>query len=162
MPTHHYSATIKWTGDLGSGTSGYTKYDRTHVISVDGKPAIPASSDPAFRGSRERYNPEELLVASLSSCHMLWYLHLCSDAGIVVWSYQDPASGTMEETKDGGGRFTEVTLHPIVNVGKGADLSLAMKLHEKAHDLCFIANSVDFPVRCEAKIQEQTPAKENS
>ncbi len=151
---HSYAVMIEWTGNTGSGTSGYTKYERTHVIKGPEKPQIPASSDPAFRGNPARYNPEELLVASLSSCHMLWYLHLCSDAGIVVSSYQDHAAGTMLETKDGGGRFTEVLLAPRVTVQKGADLALARQLHEKAHHLCFIANSVNFPVRCEPVILE--------
>ena len=154
--SHQYNITMEWTGNLGTGTSGYTKYERAHVITSEGKPPIPGSSDPAFRGDEARYNPEELLVASLSSCHMLWYLHLSAVAGIVVSSYIDKASGTMLETSDGGGHFTEVVLHPEVIVQKGADLQLATQLHEKAHHLCFIANSVNFPVRCEAAIREET------
>src|SRR5499426_564348 len=104
---HHYSVVVTWTGNQGSGTSGYRDYRRDHDISAAGKPIIPASSDPIFRGDASRYNPEDLLVASLSGCHMLWYLHLCADAGIRVTEYRDDATGTMVETADGGGRFAE-------------------------------------------------------
>lgn len=113
---------------------------------------IPGSSDPSFRGDRTRYNPEELLVASLSGCHMLWYLHLCADHRIVVIRYRDAAEGKMSEAPDGSGRFTEVVLQPEVTLQAGADRELAQVLHEKAHQLCFIANSVNFPVRCQASI----------
>ncbi len=150
---HRYSATIEWTGNLGSGTSGYRSYARDHEIHAEGKPMIPGSSDPAFRGDRTRYNPEDLLVASLSSCHMLWYLHLCTDHQIIVRGYRDAAEGTMSEEVDGSGRFTEVVLHPEVTLQAGADRELAHALHEKAHKLCFIANSVNFPVRCDPIIK---------
>lgn len=150
--THQYQVEVRWTGNTGQGTAGYRAYERAHEISVAGKPIIPGSSDPAFRGDPTRYNPEELLVASLSTCHMLWYLHLCADAKIVVNEYWDNAIGIMTETKDGGGRFTEVTLKPVVTVAAGSDSALAEQLHEKAHYLCFIANSMNFPVRCEPKI----------
>ncbi len=139
-----------WTGNAGTGTSSYTAYKRNHELVSRGKPPIPASSDPNFRGDSSRYNPEELLVASLSACHMLWYLHLCAVSGIVVTDYQDHATGTMAERADGGGHFTEVILNPSVVVTPGADLDRCKELHEKAHQLCFIANSVNFPVRCES------------
>src|SRR3990170_5307426 len=113
---HHYKLTITWTGSKGQGTSDYRSYGRSHVIHVENKIEIPGSSDPAFRGDITRYNPEELLVASLSSCHMLWFLHLCSAAGVIVLEYLDDATGTMEETADGGGHFTEVTLFPVITV----------------------------------------------
>ena len=151
---HEYSVTVRWTGDLGTGTSGYRAYKRDHEISAPGKPVIPGSSDPAFRGDPSRYNPEEMLVASLSTCHMLWYLHLCADAGISVTGYSDEPRGLMAETEDGGGRFTEVVLRPRVRVAAGADREVARQLHEKAHHLCFIANSVNFPVTCQAEIEE--------
>ena len=150
---HSYDISIRWTGNTGSGTSSYTGYSRDHEIISAGKPAIPGSSDPSFRGNKSRYNPEELLVAALSTCHMLWYLHLCSDSGIVVIDYEDRAIGKMLETEDGGGRFHEVRLNPRVTVEKGADLKRCGELHDKAHHLCFIANSVNFPVRCEADTQ---------
>jgi organic hydroperoxide reductase OsmC/OhrA len=150
--THHYTLQVKWTGNRGEGTSSYRAYDRTHEVVAKGKPAIPCSSDPAFRGDPARYNPEDLLVASLSACHMLWYLHLCADAGIVVVDYVDDAHGTMVETADGGGRFTDVTLQPAVTVKQGADLEKALKLHDRAHHLCFIANSVSFPVSCKPAV----------
>jgi len=152
---HNYSIRVTWTGDLGAGTLSYRAYKRDHEISATGKSPILASSDPAFRGDPSRYNPEELLVASLSACHMLWYLHLCADAGLVVRDYFDEAGGTMVETEDGGGRFIAVTLRPRVRVAAGASKELATKLHEKAHHLCFIANSVNFPVTCEAVIEEE-------
>lgn len=150
---HQYQVEVHWTGNTGQGTANYRAYDRTHEISVIGKPMIPGSSDPAFRGDSTRYNPEELLVASLSTCHMLWYLHLCAEARIVVTHYLDTAIGIMTETNEGGGRFTEVILQPRITVKSSSDLAVAEQLHEKAHHLCFIANSVNFPVRCEPQLQ---------
>jgi organic hydroperoxide reductase OsmC/OhrA len=144
-----YHASIAWTGDRGTGTSGYRAYGRDHVIRIAGKPDIAASSDPAFRGDPDRHTPEDMLVASLSSCHMLWYLHLCSDAGIVVTAYQDDAAGVMEVGADGGGRFVEVVLHPRVTLADPARADDARALHAPAHEKCFIARSVNFPVRTE-------------
>ena len=146
---HHYPVHMKWTGNTGTGTREYRGYERAHEYSVPGKPVIPGSSDPAFRGDNTRYNPEELLVMSLSSCHMLWVLHLAAAAGIVVTAYEDSASGTMVETADDGGHFTEVVLRPRVTCEAGTDRSRLAGIHERAHHLCFIANSVNFPVRCE-------------
>lgn len=146
---HTYAVTVTWTGNRGTGTSGYRSYEREHEVVVPGKPVIPGSSDPAFRGDASRYNPEEMLVGSLSTCHMLWYLHLCSAAGIVVQGYQDVAEGVMIERPDGGGRFSEVVLQPEITVAAGTDLPKAEALHAEAHGLCFIANSVNFSVRCE-------------
>jgi len=143
---HHYSTTITWTGNQGSGTSQYLAYNRNHTISAEGKVSILASSDPAFRGDKTKYNPEELLVASIASCHMLWYLHLCADAGVVVVDYTDKASGTMAETETGGGRFVEITLHPQVTVTDKSMIDKAAELHHKANKLCFISNSVNFPI----------------
>ncbi|MGO8947016.1 MAG: OsmC family protein [Ktedonobacterales bacterium] len=150
---HTYLVSVTWTGNRGQGTSSYTSYDRNHEISGSGKPSISASSDPAFRGDRSRYNPEELLVAALSSCHMLWYLHLCSQAHLVVTEYTDDATGTMVETDDGGGHFSSVTLRPRVTLAPGSDLAQATSLHEQAHHLCFIANSVNFPIGCEPAVE---------
>ncbi len=149
---HSFGVSVRWTGNTGEGTSAYTSYERAHEISAAGKPPVPGSSDPAFRGDPARYNPEELLVASLSACHMLWYLHLCADAHIVVTSYEDAAAGTMRLTEDGGGRFEEVVLHPAVTVRRGCDPGLALALHARAHRLCFIANSVNFEVRAEPTV----------
>jgi organic hydroperoxide reductase OsmC/OhrA len=143
---HHYALTIEWTGNTGEGTTSYRSYERSHRISVGNKPDILASSDPAFRGDRTRHNPEELLVASLSSCHMLSYLHLCAVAGIVVVAYADSATGTMTEMPDGGGHFTEVTLNPVVVVTEQVMVDKANELHHRANKLCFIANSCNFPV----------------
>jgi organic hydroperoxide reductase OsmC/OhrA len=146
---HFYTATVTWTGNTGTGTSGYRDYQRSHGISSGEKATITGSSDPAFRGDRTRWNPEELLVASLSACHQLWYLHLCAEAGVVVEAYVDEASGVMEESADGGGQFVEVILRPRVRLTPGSDPTKARSLHEEAHAKCFIARSVNFPVRCE-------------
>ena len=152
---HRYEVQIKWTGNRGSGTSAYASYGRDHVIAAAGKPAIPGSSDPGFRGDPARYNPEDLLVASLSACHMLWYLHLCAANHIMVVEYQDSAQGTMAEKPDGSGVFVDVTLHPQVKIAANADESKALALHEEAHRLCFIANSVNFPVHHAPQITKQ-------
>ena len=143
---HVFNASLIWDGANGTGTTSYTAYSRNHTISGKGKPNIPGSSDPAFRGDGTRYNPEELLIASLSSCHMLWYLHLCSEAGVIVTAYTDNATGTMTEDNTGNGRFTEVTLNPVVTVKEKAMEAKATELHHKAHEKCFIANSCNFPV----------------
>jgi organic hydroperoxide reductase OsmC/OhrA len=150
---HNYSVTTNWTGTDGYGTRDYRSYRRDHVITSGLKPEIPGSSDPAFRGNPERYNPEELLVASLSSCHMLWYLHLCAVNNIIVTAYRDEAHGTMQEREDGGGEFTKVTLRPQVTIASG-DRGKAIELHHEAHRMCFIANSVKFPVEVEPNIRE--------
>lgn len=151
--THIYRTTVRWTGNRGSGTSAYRAYGRDHEISASGKPVVPASSDPAFNGDPARYNPEDLLVASLSGCHMLWYLHLCAVNKVVVLEYEDNAAGTLEETADGGGHFVEVTLHPAITITAQSDLETARRLHHEAHDKCFIANSVNFPVRVQPQIR---------
>ena len=143
---HKYTSTIKWTGNKGQGTSDYRSYDRSHMILIDGKQDILCSSDPAFRGDKTRHNPEELFLASISSCHMLWYLHLCADNGIVVVDYSDNATGIMQEAEDGGGHFSDVTLHPIVIVKDKTMIDTANELHKKANQLCIIANSCNFPV----------------
>jgi len=150
---HHYRIRVRWTGNRGTGTSAYRAYGRDHVVEADGKPPIPGSSDPAFRGDPARWNPEDLLVASLSACHQLWYLHLCAEAGVRVVGYEDAAEGTMVEAADGGGRFTAVVLRPRAIVAPGTDLDEALRLHEAAHRLCFVARSVNFDVRCEAVVE---------
>lgn len=147
---HEYNTQLVWTGNAGVGTESYASYGRSHVISVQGKPGIPGSSDPHFRGDSTRYNPEELLVASLSSCHMLWFLHLCSAEDIIVTAYKDDAWGLMQEDADGGGRFTAVILRPKVWVKSGSgDPEKVNALHAAAHEKCFIANSCNFPVKHE-------------
>lgn len=150
MKEHRYRVQMKWTGNLGTGTSGYGAYSRNHIHVAEGKPELPGSSDPSFLGDSTRYNPEELLVASLSSCHMLWYLHLCATNRIIVEKYEDFPEGIMVE-EDGGGRFTEVILKPQVTIQSGCDPYLAAQLHHEANRLCFIANSCNFPVRHEPR-----------
>src|SRR5258706_9383088 len=143
---HHYALTTEWTGNLGTGTSGYRDYTRNHTLSIENKPEILASSDPHFCGDKTRHNPEEMLVAALSSCHMLSYLHLCAINGVVVLEYRDQATGTMVENPDGSGQLTETTLNPLVKVKDSSMNTKAVALHEQAEKLCFIARSVNFPV----------------
>ena len=146
MKHHTYRCELEWTGNDGQGTKTYASYRRDHVIRIAGKPEIPASSDPGFRGDRSRYNPEELLVASLSSCHMLWYLHLCAINKITILEYRDSAEGIMRENADGSGEFVSVTLKPQVHIAERGREAHATDLHHKAHSLCFISRSVNFPV----------------
>ena len=149
---HHYVTSLRWTGNRGTGTSGYREYDRSYDLAADGKPTLAGSSDPTFRGDAAKWNPEEMLLSALSSCHMLSYLHLCADAGISVLEYTDDASGTMVLDPNGAGHFTGVTLRPRVMVTDASDSNIAATLHQVARDKCFIANSVNFPVRCEAVV----------
>ena len=146
MKNHQYDITVLWTGNNGQGTKDYNAYKRDHTIQSGGKPAIPGTSDVSFHGSPLRYNPEELLVASLSACHLLWYLHLCAVNNIVVTAYADKAKGTMQTTNDGGGRFTEVTLQPQITIAGTVEEERLQQLHKEANRLCFIANSCNFPV----------------
>lgn len=154
---HAYATTITWTGNRGEGTTRYDAYDRNHTLTIQGKPDLLCSSDTPFRGDGTRHNPEDMLVASLSSCHMLWYLHLCADAGIIVTDYVDNATGTMIQTEGGGGHFEEVTLHPVVTITDASRIEDANALHHEANKKCFIANSCNFPVKhepkCEIKLQ---------
>lgn len=149
---HHYSLQLQWTGNKGEGTSTYRAYDRSYTIQSINKEIIEGSSDPAFRGDPSKYNPEELFVASLSSCHMLWFLHLCAEAGIVVEKYTDEAKGTMVEDNTRGGYFTEVTLYPQILLKDISRKEEAISLHHKANKMCFIANSCNFPVNNEARV----------
>ena len=149
MAEHDYETRLRWTGDRGAGTADRRSYGREHVIAAGGKPELAGSSDPAFRGDASRWNPEELLVAALSGCHMLMYLDLCARAGVVVLSYEDVASGVMAEAADGGGEFREVVLRPRVSVAESSMLPGAEEQHAAAHRLCFIARSVNFEVRHE-------------
>jgi organic hydroperoxide reductase OsmC/OhrA len=146
MKLHQYKIQTTWTGNRGEGTKDYNLYDRAHIISIPGKEDILGSSDAAFRGDKTKHTPEELFVSTLSTCHMLWYLHLCAVNGVVVTAYIDKATGTMEEDLTGAGRFTKVVLQPEVLVAEEIMIDKATQLHEEAHKYCFIANSVNFPV----------------
>ena len=156
MKEYSYQISLQWVGNRGTGTSNYKAYDRAHEIELPGKPKIFGSSDPAFLGDPTKHNPEELLIAALSSCHMLWYLHLCADAKIIVTTYRDRAAGKMTITENGGGRFTQVILKPEITISTSSKLEQAQQLHHKAHQLCFIANSVNFPVLCQASMSSQS------
>ncbi len=148
---HTYSLGLRWTGNLGSGTGSYRDYSRSHLIRFSGNDTLEASSDPHFRGDPQKTNPEELFLASIASCHMLWYLHLCADAGVVVTEYSDNPTGNMEEYETGAGKFTEVELHPRVVITRREDIDLAERLHAKAHTYCFISNSLNFEVKHRAE-----------
>lgn len=158
---HHYHLNLEWTGNTGQGTQSYTTYERSYQWHSNQKPLIEGSSDPKFRGDRTKHNPEELLLAALSSCHMLWYLHLCADNHITVLEYRDEAIGIMEGEKQlttdnghkqiRGGHFTHVLLKPFVKLAHKEDISRATALHHEAHTRCFIANSVNFPVETEPR-----------
>ncbi|NOT36706.1 MAG: OsmC family protein [Saprospiraceae bacterium] len=146
---HKFSIDVEWKGDLGTGTSEYTAYSRDHIISSSNKiTKVEGSSAPEFRGDPSKYNPEELFISSLSSCHMLWYLHFCADAGIIIKEYIDYATGTMPVDKNGLGQFSSVTLNPKIKITDLSQKELALSLHKKAHEYCFIARSVNFEVNC--------------
>ncbi|HNP16361.1 MAG TPA: OsmC family protein [Terrimesophilobacter sp.] len=149
---HHYSTTIQWRGNRGTGTSGYRDYGREVLVSADGKHPIDGSADPTFHGNADRWNPEEMLLAALSQCHLLSYLHVAVLRGFVVTGYTDEAVGSMEQTPDGGGHFTSVTLRPLVTVAASDMVDAAIHGHELANRMCFIANSVNFPVLHEPRV----------
>lgn len=153
MRQHTYEVRVDWTGNDGEGTKTYKSYRRDHTIVSEGKPKISGSSDPSFRGDAGRYNPEELLVVALSSCHMLSYLHQCAVNGVNVVEYADAASGLMRMNDDGSGEFVRVTLHPKVKIAAGGR-EKALEMHHKAHQLCFIARSVNFPVEVAGEIAD--------
>lgn len=147
MKLHNYKVRVEWTGNEGNGTLNYRSYNRNHKIIADGKTTeISGSSDPSFMGDNSKYNPEELFISSLSACHMLWFLHLCSVNNIIVTSYLDRATGIMEEVENGGGKFTKVTLNPHIKIKDPTMISKANQLHKEANQLCFIANSCNFPI----------------
>jgi len=150
--SHRYAATVRWTGNRGQGTADYRAYDRTHEIEIAGKPMISGSADAAFRGDGDRWNPEDMLLSSISTCHMLWFLHLASDAGWVVETYEDKAEAVMDMNPDGSGQFTSAVLHPAVTISAG-DPGLSADLHHKAHGMCFIARSLNFEVGCEGTVE---------
>jgi organic hydroperoxide reductase OsmC/OhrA len=153
---HRYSVTVRWTGNLGSGTSSYRAYSRDHDIEIEGLPILRGSADAAFHGDRARYNPEQLLLTALSQCHMLSFLHVAVKHGMVVTAYEDHASGVMRLNRDGSGQFEEATLNPRVTVSEEASPELMEELHHEANQLCFIARSVNFPVR-HSPITEVSP-----
>jgi organic hydroperoxide reductase OsmC/OhrA len=150
--SHRYATRLTWTGDTGEGTSSYRSYARDYEIAAPGKPVLLGSSDPSFRGDPGRWNPEELLLASISACHQLWYLHLCAVNGVVVTAYRDEAQAVMVEDESGGGRFESAVLRPRVTIAAGSDPDRALALHHDANAKCFVANSLNFPVGHEASI----------
>ena len=150
---HHYAATVTWTGNRGDGTSSYAAYGREYTVAIDGKPELRGSADPAYRGDPAIHNPEDLFLTAIAGCHMLFYLALCARRGVRVLSYQDEVRGTLSVRSDGGGAFDHVTLAPVVTIAAGGDEALARQLHDRAHELCFIANSCRVPIRHEPTIR---------
>ena len=150
-PQHQYTLTVEWTGNRGEGTAGYRVYDRDHEVRGERVPPIAGSSDAAFRGNPARWNPEQLLLAAASQCHMLSYLHQAASNGVVVTAYVDHPTAVMTEDGNGGGRFTEITLHPLVTITDTEQVDLAEKLHAEADRACFIANSLNLPVGHESR-----------
>lgn len=159
MADHTYTLDIEWTGNRGTGTTGYREYDREHTVSAPGKPTLRGTADPAFRGVPDAWNPEELLVAALSQCHMLWYLALAAKAGVVVTGYTDHPAGRLAMNPDGSGQFSEVILAPQVTVADPSMVAEAERLHAEAHDMCFIARSVDFVVGHRATVTVEEAAR---
>jgi organic hydroperoxide reductase OsmC/OhrA len=150
---HEYTAEVVWEGDPDATTFAYASYSRRYRVAIDGKPDLAGSADPMFRGEADRHNPEDLLVTAVATCHMLSYLALCSLQGIVVLAYSDRPRGTLVLTSGGGGKFEEVVLAPRVTIAAGSDLAAAEALHARAHEVCFIANSCNFPIRHEAEVR---------
>ncbi|MEE1620645.1 OsmC family protein [Zafaria sp. J156] len=146
---HHYEVSVCWTGNRGTGTSGYRDYGRDHVVAAAGLPDLPGTADPTFHGDRDRWNPEQLLLAALSQCHMLSYLHLAVKNGVVVTGYTDQAEALMRLNRDGSGEFVSATLRPAVELSDESQRALADSLHGAANAVCFIARSVNFPVHHE-------------
>jgi len=154
-PVHKCSTRVVWEGNLGEGTSGYARYSREYRVVIAGKPDLVGTADPAFRGERDKHNPEDLFLTSISACHMLFYLSLCARKGVEVVAYADEATGTMSIDGNGGGRFEEITLHPRITIARAEDALAAASLHTEAHELCFIANSCAVPIRHVAKVHVQ-------
>jgi organic hydroperoxide reductase OsmC/OhrA len=146
LDEHSYELTVRWTGNLGGGTASYRGYSRDHDVEIPGLPVLKGSADPTFHGDRNRYNPEQLLLAALSQCHMLSFLHVAVKHGVVVAAYEDRASGLMRTNRDGSGQFESVTLKPRVTVADPASVESLEELHTEANKVCFIARSVNFPV----------------
>lgn len=147
---HDYTAQVTWTGNTGAGTAHYRAYQRRWQVQTPGKPVIECSNDPMLGGDPTLHNPEDMLLAALSACHMLWFLHLASEAGLVVTSYSDNPIGVGYCEPNGAGRFLSATLHPEITLASGSDPAAADALHARIHDVCFIARSVAFPVTCSA------------
>ncbi|WP_026530780.1 OsmC family protein [Haematomicrobium sanguinis] len=155
MSEHSYQVSVQWEGNRGTGTSGYRDYGREHTVSAADLPDIPASADRTFHGDADRWNPEQLLIAALAQCHMLSYLHMATNASVVVVDYQDSARGTLVLNSDNSGQFSEVTLYPLVTLAAGAsaeDQQAALDAHHSAHEACFIARSVNFAVNVEPTV----------
>ena len=157
MAAHVYQSVVTWTGNSGGGTRDYRSYERSHDIAAHGRPTLQGSADPAFRGDPARHSPEDLLLAAVSACHMLWFLHLCADAGVVVTAYVDRAEGVMTVAPNGGGRFTRIVLRPEATVAGQADAATMAALHQAANERCFIAQSLNLPVEHEP-ITRRAPA----
>lgn len=157
MTTHAYEIEMTWTGNTGTGTSSRRAYSRNHVVAAAGPALLLGSSDPAFRGDATRWNPEQLYLASIAQCHMLWYLDLAARAGVVVTAYEDRPTGIMIEDASGG-QFESVTLHPTVTITAASDPAAAAELHDRVGEFCFIARSINTPIHHEVVVHIEEPA----
>lgn len=158
MTTHNYEIEVTWTGNTGTGTSSYRGFSRDHEVSAAGPTPLLGSSDPAFRGDASRWNPEQLYLASIAQCHMLWYLHLAARAGVIVTGYEDRPTGVMVEESSGGGQFESVTLHPTVTITATSDPAVTTELHDQVGDYCFIARSINTPIHHQVVVRVEEPA----
>lgn len=156
---HIYKLTAVWTGNTGNGTKNVRAYERSHTVSIGGKPDLFLTTDNPAVGDKSKLNPEDLLVTAISSCHMLSYLYVCAMEGVVITAYTDHATGTMIENERGGGRFKEVILNPVFYVADESMVEKAIELHHKAHEICYIANSVNFEVKCNPTCKTESPTK---
>lgn len=145
---HHYKVKTVWNGNTGQGTKTVRGYQRSHIASIEGKPELHLTTDNPAVGDKTKLNPEDLLVTAISSCHMLSYLYVCAKEGVVITAYEDNVTGIMIENENGGGSFNEVTLNPVFTVADESMKQRAIELHHCAHEICFIANSVNFVVKC--------------
>jgi organic hydroperoxide reductase OsmC/OhrA len=153
MTTHSYDIEVTWTGNTGTGTSSRRAYSRDHEVAAAGPASLLASADPAFRGDPDRWNPEQLYLASIAQCHMLWYLDLATRAGVIVTAYQDRPTGLMVEEAGGAGQFESVTLRPTVTITATSDPAAAQELHDRVGDYCFIARSIKTPIHHEVVVR---------
>lgn len=150
---HEYAAGVRWDGNTGEGTAGYTSYSRRYGVRIEGKPELAGTADPAYRGEPDRHNPEDLFLSAIAACHMITYLAVCARRGVRIIGYEDEARGRLRAHAGGGGSFEEVTLRPCVTVADEADADLAVQLHATARAQCFIANSCSIPIRHEPTVR---------
>lgn len=148
---HIFKATLNWKPKEGENTQNPRNYTRDHEVKITDKKLLQLSAAKSFRGDTNLLNPEDLLLSAITSCHMMSYLYVCSQNQVEILSYSDNSEGILEVVGDGGS-FERVDLNPVVTIKNPKDIELAKELHTKANELCFIANSCNFPIHHKAKI----------